>query len=168
MPATFNFVQTIGAPAGSNSILGSSGNLMNFKNIDSFGTSQYQDFPISAGSNSYEVWFRGLFTGTFNSISDIRFWMQTDFSPNTGLVVKAKTNGQTAYAQPTNLTSSIATANVSSSDPGTANVSSSGSLSTSLLSSGYSDYIVLQLQTDISAPAGDTSLAVFVLSYVED
>jgi len=149
-------------------LLGASGNLVNFKNIDSLGTSQYDTFPISAGSNSFEVWLRGFFSGTFNSISDLRFWLNTDFSPNTGLVVKAKTAFQVAYAQPTNATSSIATSTIGTSDPGSANVSSSGSLTTSILATGYADFVVLQLQTDAVAPAGDTSLAVFVLSYVED
>ena len=131
------------------------------------GTSGYSTNPIPAGSNSYEVWLNALWYGTFNFIYDVRFWRSTDFSPNTGLSVMAKTNGQTSYLQPTNATSSVAIAGVSSSDPGTANVSISGSLSTSLTSSGRSDYIVLQLQTTTNAPAGDTSLATFSLSYVE-
>lgn len=166
MSATFNFAQTIGAPAGSRSDLGSSGNLINFKNVDSIGTSDYSSYPISAGANSYEVWLQGHFTGTFASISNVRFWMSTDFSPNTGLTIKWK-GTQTTYAQPTSVTSSLATATISTSDPGTANVSVGGSLTSSLTTSGYTDYIILQLQTTGSAPAGDTSLAVFTLSYLE-
>lgn len=167
MPATFNWAQTVGAPAGSTQLLGASGNLVNFKNIDAIGTSQYDTQPIPAGSNSYEVWLRGFFSGTFNAIYDIRFWMSTDFSPNTGLVVKAKSNGQQSYLQPTNATSSIATSTVGTSDPGTRNVTTSGSLTSSILATGYTDFIVLQLQTQSNAPAGDTSLATFSLSYIE-
>lgn len=92
--------------------------------------------------------------------------MSTDFSPNTGLVVKANMT-QELYAQPTNATSSIATATLGTSDPGEANVSIGGSLNSSLTSSGYSDYMVLQLQTTTAAAAGDTSLATFSLSYIE-
>lgn len=92
--------------------------------------------------------------------------MSTDYSPNTGLVVKAKTNQQ-VYGQPTNATSSIATSTIGTSDPGTANVSISGNLNSSLTTSGYSDYIVLQLQTTTAAAAGDTSLATFSMSYIE-
>jgi hypothetical protein len=167
MPASFQWAQTIGAPSGTTSLLGASGNLVNFKNIDGLGTTNYATNPVPAGSNSYELWLRGNWGGTFNNIYDVRFWMSTDFSPNTGLTVRAKTNGQTSYQQPTNATSSLATSIVSTSDPGTANVSIGGSLSSSLSSSGFSDFIVLQLQTTTNAPAGDTSLATFSMSYVE-
>jgi hypothetical protein len=166
MPATFNWNQTIGAPAGTSQDLGSSGNLINFQNVDGIGSSTYTSYPVPAGSNSYEIWLRGHFTGTFNSIYDIRFWMSTDFSPNTGLTIKVKSN-QATYGQPTNATSSIATSTISTSDPGTTNVSIAGSLSSSLSTSGYSDYVVLQLQTTTAAPAGDTSLATFSMSYIE-
>jgi len=166
MPATFNWAQTVGAPAGTRQDLGSSGNLMNFKNVDSIGTSDYSTYPVPAGSNSYEVWLQGHFTGTFSSIYDLRFWMSTDFSPNTGLVVKCKANQQ-SYNQPTNATSSIATSTIGTSDPGTANVSVGGSLTSSITTSDYTDYVVLQLQTTTAAPAGDTSLATFSLSYIE-
>lgn len=147
-------------------MLGATGNLVNFKNIDSIGTSDYATHPIPAGNNSFEVWLQGYFSGTFNAIYDLRFWMSTDFSPNTGLVVKANTTQQT-FAQPTNATSSIATTTIGTSDPGAANVSISGNLNSSLTSSGYTDYIVLQLQTTTAAAAGDTSLATFSLSYIE-
>lgn len=166
MPATFNWAQTSGAPSGSTQLLGSSGNLANFKNIDSIGTSDYSSFPIPAGSNSFEVWLRGFFSGVFNSISNMQFWMSTDYSPNTGLVVKAATRQQT-YFQPTNATSSIATSTIGTSAPGSANVSTSGSLTSSIMAAGYTDFICLQLQTQSNAPAGDTSLATFSLSYIE-
>jgi hypothetical protein len=167
MPASFQWAQTIGSPAGTRQDLGQSGNLVNFKNIDGLGTSLYAQNPIPAGSNSYEVWLQGHFTGTFNSIWDLRFWMSVDFSPNTGLVVKAKMTQQT-YQQPTNATSSIATSTIGTSDPGSANVTLSGSLTSSLNTSGYTDYIVMQLQTTSAAAAGDTSLATFSLSYLEN
>lgn len=166
MPATFNWAQTVGAPAGTTQLLGASGNLVNFKNVDAIGTSQYDTQPVPAGSNSYEVWLRGFWSGVFNAIYDIRFWMSTDFSPNTGLTVKSKTTQQ-SYIQPTNATSSIATSTLGTSDPGSRNVSTSGSLTSSILATGYSDFLVLQLQTTTAAPAGDTSLATFSLSYIE-
>lgn len=166
MPASFSWAQTNGAPAGTTTLEGSSGNLIDFKNIDTAGTSLYQTFPIPAGSNSYEVWLRGFFFGTFNSITNLQFWMSTNFSPSTGLVVKVWTT-QITYNQPTNLTSSISTSTIGTSAPGAANVSIGGSLTSSILSAGYSDFIVLQLQTQSNAPAGDTSLAAFSLSYIE-
>jgi len=167
MPATFNWSQTNGASPGTATDLGSSGNLFNFKNIDDATPANYSTYPITAGNNSYEVWLRMHFTDTFNKIDNLQFWMSTDFSPNTGLSVKWKGNNVGAYQTPTASTSSVATGAIPTSDPGTANVSIGGSLAGSLASAGYSDYIVLQLQTTASAIAGDTSLAVFTGQYDE-
>ena len=166
MPATFNWRQTVGAPPGIANLLGASGNLVNFKNIDSIGTSNYATNPIPAGSNSFEVWLQGAFSGVFNAIYDLRFWLSTDYSPNTGLTVMANTQQQ-AFQQPTSATSSIATQVVSHSDPGQRNVTYQGSLTSSITTPDNTDYIVLQLQTTTNAPAGDTSLATFSLSYIE-
>ena len=167
MAATYNWAQRYGAPAGTESDLGSSGNLFNFKNIDDATAANYSSNPITAGNNSFEVWMRAHFTGTFNQIDNLQFWMSTDFSPNTGLTVKWKGNNSGSYAAPTASTSSVATATVPTSDPGTANVSIGTSLSGNLTAAGYSDYIVLQLQTTTAAAAGDTSLATFTLQYDE-
>lgn len=97
----------------------------------------------------------------------MRFWQSTNFSPSTGLQVMF-TGQQVIYLQPSSVTSSIATSSIPTSDPGSANVSLGGNLSGSLVTSGYSDHIVLQLQTTNSAPAGDTSLQTVTLSYTEN
>jgi hypothetical protein len=116
---------------------------------------------------SYEVWLRGKFSGISNSISDVRFWMSQDFSPNTGLAVYW-TGQQQLYQAPSNASSSIAASLISTSDPGRSNVSIGGSLSSSITSSaGYTDYIVAQLRTTTAVNAGDTSLCTMSLSYLE-
>lgn len=163
MAATFNWAQSNGAGATSTD-LGSSGNLFNFKTNDDATAGNYSSNPITAGNSSMEVYLRLHFTGTFNKIDNIQFWMSTDFSPNTGLSVKAAMNNVT-YATPSTTTN--ADSAVPTSDPGTANVSIGGSLSGSLTGAGYSDYIRLQLQTTTSAAPGDTSLAIFTAQYDE-
>lgn len=166
MAATFEWVQKNGA-GGAVTQLGSSGNLANFKNVDTAGTANYNTNPIAAGNNSYEVWLRGHFTGTFNRVDGCRFWMSTNFSPSTGLHVFF--NGQQAiYLQPANGTSSIATSSIPTADPGSTNVTIDNNLSGSLVASGYTDHLVLQLRTDGNAAAGDTSLATFTLTYNEN
>lgn len=165
MAATFNWAQSNGAGETATD-LGASGNLFNFKSVDDATPGNYTSNPVVAGENSYEVFLRAHFTGTFNKIDNLQFWMSTNFSPATGLAVKWEGDSVT-YATPVATTSSIATTNVPTSDPGTANVSIGGSLAGNLSSSGYSDYIVLQLQTTTSAAAGDTSLATFTLQYDE-
>jgi len=166
MAATYNWNQNYGTSPGTPTDLGESGNLFNFKSADDATAANYTSNPIVAGENSYEVWLRAHFTGTFNTVDNIQFWMSTDFSPNTGLAVKWE-GAEVTYATPVATTSTVATTAVPTSDPGTANVSIGGSLGGSLTAAGYSDYIVLQLQTTVSAAAGDTSLATFTLQYDE-
>lgn len=165
MAATFQWTQTVGASVSTD--LGSSGNLFNFKNADTVTPGDYAANPITAGNNSYEVFLRGHLSGTFNRVDDIRFWMSTNFSPSTGLTVRFK-GTQVIYLPPAVGTSSLATSSVPVSDPGSANVSIGGSLSGSLTTSGFTDFVVLQLQTLNTAAAGDTSLATFTLSYSEN
>lgn len=166
MAAGFQWAQRNGA-GGTTTILGTSGNLFNFKDIDTTGIGDYIANPIIAGNNSYEVWLRGHFLPPFNRVSDLKFWMSTDFSPNTGLSV-FWTGEQVTYLQPASGTSSIATSSIPTASPGSPNVSIGGNLSGSLVASGYSDHIVLQLRTTAAAPPGDTSLASFSLSYLEN
>ncbi len=163
MAATFAWSQSNGAGE-TVTDLGASGNLFNFKTNDDATAANYSSNPITAGNNSMTVYLRGKFTGTFNKIDNLQFWMSTNFSPATGLSVKAGLNN-ISYATPA--TSDTGDGAVPTSDPGTANVSIGGALTGSLSAPGYSDYIRLQLQTTVSAAPGDTSLATFTLQYDE-
>ena len=165
MAATFTWNQRYGSSPGTATDLGISGNLFNFKKADDATAANYSSNPINAGDHSYEVWLRGKFTGTFNSIGNFQFWRSTNFSPSTGLAISW---GQTsAYATPTSGDSTKATASVPTSDPGAANVGVGANPSGSLSASGFTNYIVLQLDTTTAAAAGDTSLATFTLNYDE-
>jgi len=165
MAATFAWAQTHGAGATVAS-LGISGNLFNFKRIDDATAANYSTYPITAGDNSYEVWLRGKFTGTFNTVDNVQFWKSTDFSPATGLSVMWAPATPSAY---TSGVTSVVTAvsAVPTSDPGDANVRCRGGLASGLVASGYTDYVVLQLVTTSAAAAGDTSLAIFTMNYDE-
>lgn len=170
MAATFNWDQTCGASPGTATDLGSSGNLFNFKSIDDATAANYAANPIIASDtadegNSYEVWLRGHFTGTFNTVDNLQFWRSTNFSPSTGLTVNWGVTD--TYATPTTNDSTVATTGVPTSDPGAENVTIGGAPGGSLTSAGYSDYIVLQLNAATTAAAGDTSLATFTLQYDE-
>lgn len=149
--------------------LGQSGNLFNFKTLDSLtGAADYTSFPITAGANSYEVWLKGLWNGTFNEISNLQFWNSAG-GPDTG--VSIYWDGQiTTYDTPVTAASAEASAVVPTSDPGTANVSITGDLAGTHKDSteGFSDYVVLQMQTTTGADAGDTSTYTFTLQYDEN
>lgn len=170
MAETFKWAQTYGASPGTTVDLGESGNLFNFKDADDATVANYTSHPITASDEdnkgrSYEVWLRAHFTGTFNKIDNLQFWMSTNFSPATGLTVYWKGNNVGNYVTPVKTDSTIATATVPTSDPGTANVSIGGSLSGYLDAAGYSDYIVLQLDVATTAASGDTSLSEYTLNY---
>lgn len=161
--ATFNWAQSNGVGETATD-LGASGNLFNFKTSDDATAANYSANPITAGACSMEVYLRAHFTDSFNKIENLQFWQSTAFSPATGLQVTLASNNH-AYATPS--TTDNGHGNVPTSDPGTANVSIGGSLSGNLASAGYSDYIVLQLDTLATAAPGDTSLAIFSLQYDE-
>ena len=170
--ANFSWAQSNGSAASPVvTLLGSSGNLVDFKNIDSSGVTNYAQYPVAAGTYSAELWLRGFFYGVFNAIWDIRFWMSN--SPGTGL----QGTGLTVYAntqvqnystpQANTLSSSIASAIVPTSDPGTRNVTYGGSVTSSILAPGYTDFVCLQLYANSTAIAGDSGLSTFNLSYLE-
>lgn len=175
MAASFNWAQTNGAPAGTVTELGSSGNIVNFQSADVATPSTYATNIITAsdatnGGNSFELWLRGHWQGTFNTISNLKFWQSAAFSPATGLTVKYACTA--TYAQPTANDTSISTGvtnttTVPTSTPGTHNIGIANSLTGTLSAPGYSDYIVLQLHIGTTAAAGDTSLATFTLQYDE-
>jgi len=166
MAATFNVIQSNGA-GNTLTNIGNTGNVFNFQSADVATPATYAANPILFGTNSYEVWLRFMFTGSFNQIRDVRFWESANFAPSTGLQIMFK-GTQTIFLPPATVTSSIATSSIPTSDPGSANVSIGGNVSGSIVtSSGITDFVVLQLQTTISAPAGDTSLATLSVSYNE-
>ncbi len=163
MAATFNWMQYNGSNT-AETTLGTGGNLFNFKTTDTPGTAGYDTNPITAGNNSFEVYLKGEWTGSFNSVDNLRFWMSTDFSPNDGLSVNWCPNGTTGYAEPVTAGSTVADTSVPESDPESENLYIGGESGGSATSDGdKSDYCVLQLQTTTAAAAGDTSLAEFTL-----
>lgn len=166
MAATFTWSQTYGTSPGTTTDLGVSGNLFNFKRADDATAANYSSYPVPAGGRSYEVYLRTKFTGTFNNVSNFKFWRSTDFSPNTGLFIRWAPGIVSAYATPVTGLSKAVSA-VPTSEPGSQNIGVGANPTGSLSASGYSNFIVLQLATSASAAPGDTSLAEFTVSYDE-
>ena len=160
MSATFSWSQAWGAANITD--LGTQGNLMNFKTSDDGTPANYTSYPVTAGSNSYEVNLRASFAGTFNKIQNLQFW-QSAGSLGTGCALKWCTDGTTIYNQATTAASGHALAAIPAADPGTANVGIGGDLQGSLVAVGYSDYMVSQLQTSGTAAPGDTGTITFTL-----
>jgi hypothetical protein len=170
MALTFNWAQSNGA---GNVVtdLGDTGNVANFKDADTTGLSDYATTPITASDtagqgNSYEVWLRLHFTGTGTSISNVKFWKSTNFSPTTGITDKWGPSG--SYATPVKTDSAIATNSIPTSTPGSANVPIAGNVANSITAfPGFTDYLVLQLHFGSTAAQGDSSLATYSVVYDE-
>jgi hypothetical protein len=156
---------TTGSPTTAD--LGVSGNLFNFKTYNSLASAaDYTSYPITAGNNSYDVWLKGHYTGTFNQIQNAKFYKSAG-ALGTGETINF-VGHITAYHIPTTADSSYASAAVPTSTPGSANVSFGGDLAGSITGAGYSDFIILQLQTTTAAEAGDTNTFTFTLTYDEN
>jgi hypothetical protein len=123
-------------------------------------------YPITAGTNSFEKFVRGGFSGSFTRIDNIQFWKSAG-AYVTGESINWKGNNAGAYVTPTNATSTIATASVPTADPGTANVSIGAVLTGSLTATGFTDYVVMQMAITSTASAGPVNQKTFTLQYDE-
>lgn len=167
MAVNFSWAQSNGS---GNTVtqLGSSGNIFNFKNVDSAGLTGWETSPILASDvpdegRSYEVWLRGYFSGDFNEISNFKFYQASPMDNNTGIDIYFGTTD--TYATPVNVTSVVATDPVPVSEPVNANIGVGGDLEGALLDDGYTDYIVLQLKAGSTAEYGATGLGLYHLDY---
>jgi len=167
MALTYNWNQRTGDSGGTvTSDLGISGALFNFQNQDVASAAQYTAYPITAGNNSYEVWLRGHFTGSFNKVQNLQMWKSSG-AEGAGESLYWQDGGTETYITPAT-TTSVATVAIPTADPASSNVAIGGSQASSLSAAGYSDYIVLQLRTTVSAEAGDTETFTYTLQYDEN
>ncbi len=160
MAATLNVALRNGAAPGTEtSFAVSSGFRFQFKSVGNATAGNFDDYPITVSDtadagNSYEVWFRFRFTGSYNIVENVQFWIATFADPADGVTINWS-GTETAYATPTTDDSAVAITAMPTSDPGTANVSIGGSLSgqcTPLAT--YTDYIVMQLHLGSTTPPG--------------
>lgn len=115
--------------------------------------------PISAGSNSYEKWWRMKVTGAAsNNLSGFGVYYSATAPTDQGgssstITMKFGTNA--TYATPTAATSTVATTNCSTdtSAPGTSFTAPANSVG------AYSGYITQQMQTTGSATGGNVNFA---------
>jgi hypothetical protein len=153
MSATFQWAESNGA---GQVITDGIANL-NFGNTDAANITPSAN-PVAAGSNSYEKWLRGKFSGTYTSIANLRFWKSAG-AYVTGEAIKAVANA--SYATPVATTSSVATADVPVVEGSALAPSAPGS------SPSYSGYVTLQMQTTGSTPPGAVNAKTFTLKYDE-
>jgi hypothetical protein len=119
---------------------------------------------ITAGNNSYEKWHRFNVTsmGDSTAIKNLKVWASAALNTNATHKTNARETGYegaqsyaTASATDRSATYKYSEA-MPTSEPTGANVGIGGSLTGSLTSTGFSDYMVMQIQTTASATAGKT------------
>lgn len=182
MAATFAFDRDHGAATGSptKGTTRSAGVTdVNWKSVDVEATA-YTAAPITDGSNSYENWLFGHFSGTFNQISAGLF-AHTATAFGTGLTLKGTpactgdgdrllytTPSATANANlTTNMTSAISIASGVAVFFGATGPEATGKAATMTTNPCYTNFLTTQLQTS-GASAGDTATVTLTLQYNEN
>jgi len=103
--------------------------------------------PPSGTAYSYERWIRGHLTGTFTTISDVKFWKYSG-TPGTGVTINGGDKGNQTYVTAVNTVSSVATTAHGSWD-------TEGEAFALGYSTAFSDYVVLQLAIASTAASGN-------------
>ncbi|CAN5509740.1 hypothetical protein BH10ACI2_BH10ACI2_04430 [soil metagenome] len=141
----------------------------------------YSSYPITAGSNSFEKWQFGKFTGTFNMILTGKF-AHTATAFGTGLTLKGPAactgdGDRLLYTTPsttansnlsTDMTSAIAIGSGVAVCFGATGPEATGKAASCTTNPCYTNYLATQLQTASNAAPGDTSTAVLTLQYLEN
>lgn len=183
MAATFEFNEDHGTQTGSptkGTTRSTAVTEVNWKNIDD-STTAYSSSPITAGSNSFEKWQCGKFSGTFNSVS-AGLYAHTAGTLGTGLTLKGQptcTSDGTRllYTTPsttanTNLTTDMTTAIAIGSGVavcfGATGPEATGKATSMTTNPCYTNFLTTQLQTTGSAGAGDTATVTMTLQYNEN
>jgi len=168
MSVSFNWWQTVGTTALPTELNATN---LNMGNTYTTGNINPQEFPITCGSNSYELWFRPRFIGTFTQIDNIYFaYVSGTLLSGESLFVRTISPSGLNYQTPTKQDSTIA---VSGFPMGTSSqVGISGSTTTKLLSNAnnstsgaFADYIVCQIRTSTNTVAGMDNTKTFQISY---
>lgn len=118
--------------------------------------------PVTPGSNTMEKYQKIHVTamGGSSKIDNLKIWRTGALGGAAVHVTNARTTsygGAASYVAPVATTSSVATQTMPTSAPGGANLGIAGSLTGSLTTTGSSDYLVHQIQTNAADVAGSTS-----------
>lgn len=174
MPATFVFQEDNGAATGSPAKGTTRANTtnVNWKDVDDIA-SDYAANPVVAGNNSYEKYQFGRYTGTFNQIS-VGLFAHTAGSLPAGVTLKGTVTSN--YATPSTAVNAALTTDMSAPILITSGLPvlfdtvgpEDATPSATLDAAGYSQYMVTQIQTTTSAPAGDIGAQTLTHRYNEN
>lgn len=162
---TVNIVQTYGASPGYQMLVAvpSLINTGDEPPIDPY--IDYTMVPVVPGTNSYELFLRIQFVDPSAAIASIKLFLDTYTFPSE-VTLKFKgswVGGTSAYSTPVKTTSSLATADVPTSSPTPINVSVGNTITFSKTETFFTDYLVFQLQTTMTAAQVATTIPVKVV-----
>lgn len=172
MSATTNWYEQNGTASGSPAHgTESSISSCDWKSVDDTTTAR-ASAPVLAGENSYDKKIYLKFSGTFNSISAVKF-AHTAGTLGTGISLVGKvTSTYTAPSTSALTSSSDMTAPISIGSGAAVLLGTSGpndtNPSASQNSQCYTQYLVTQVQTTASASAGDSGTATLTVQYNEN
>ena len=152
----------------------------NWKNIDD-NTTAYSAAPITAGSNSFERWIFGSFSGTFNQVLS-GLWAHTATAFGAGLALKgvptcSGDGSRLLYTTPattansnlsTDMTTAISIASGVGVYFGATGPEATGKAASMTSNPCFTNYLTSQLQTTSSAASGDTAQVTLTLQYQEN
>ena len=118
--------------------------------------------PVAPDANTFEKWQQIDVTamGGSSAIDNLQIWRTGALGGSALHLTNARTSaygGAETYATPTASDSTVATQTMPSADPAAANLGIGGSLTGQITSAGMSDYLVHQVQVDVSDTAGSTT-----------
>lgn len=123
-------------------------------------------YPITRSTNSFGKYIRAKFTGTWTTISNMKFWKSAG-AYVTGEAIKASANA--TYATPSQ--TDTGDSDVPTVEGSALSINSAEGAATIIYGasgvSGYSGYIRLQLQTTGSTPSGAVATKTFTYKYDE-
>lgn len=165
MPAVFEFDEANGA---GQTITHGATNL-NWKATDDTGTA-YGSSPIQTGSNSYDKWQYGHFTGTFNQITNVKF-AHTSGVFGTGVTLygpptMTADGDRLNYNTPSRTTNASLTTNLTAVTTidsgidvyvGATSANASGKAVSTTSNPAYTNYLTTQLRVASNASPGDTA-----------
>lgn len=119
-------------------------------------------YPIVPGGNSYDKWqlIHVIDMGASSKISNLKVWRSGSLGANALHMTNARTSnygGTQTYTTPSLAPSTVANQIMPTGTPSSANLGIGGNLAGALTASGYSDFLVHQIQTTPQATAGSTT-----------
>lgn len=119
-------------------------------------------YPVVAGENSFHKCLRSKFTDTFTEISNMKIWKSVG-AYVTGEALKYLES--TSYVQPV-ATALGGSSDIPTSEPGSQNVLSAAGTAT-ITAAGYTEYMLMQIQSTGSTPAGAANTKTLTFQYDE-